>query len=70
MCVNERVSLLSLRDKPEQHHSKRFAVYADEVARADVKTLRSCEIIDRVVKAEETVAHGKKIHPIQIKLAT
>ncbi len=27
-------------------------IYADKAARADVKTLRSPEVIDRVVKAE------------------
>jgi len=42
--------------------------FADEVARAHVKTLRSREIGDRVIKAEEAVAHREKSHPNQMKL--
>ncbi len=36
----------------------------------DVKTPRSREVVDRVAKAEEAVAHGKNLHPNQTKLAT
>ena len=70
MCVNGRVSLLLLRDKSIVSNSiQRIAIYADKVGRADVKTLRSRGVIDRVVKAEEAVAYGEKLYPIQIKLA-
>ncbi len=49
-------------------HPGAFAICADEVAREHVKTLRSREIGDRVIKAEEAVAHREKSHPNQMKL--
>lgn len=70
MCVNGRVSSLQLRDKPIVSNSiQRIAIYIEKVTRADFKTLISREVVDRVVKAEEAVAHGEELHPIQIKLA-
>lgn len=48
---------------------QRIAVYTDKVTKADVKTLISREVVDRVLKAEEAVAHGEELHLIQIKLA-
>jgi len=71
MCVDGRVSSLLLRDRPIVSNSvQRIAIYTGKATRADVKTLISREVLDRVVKAEEAVAHGEKLHPIQIKLAT
>ena len=70
MCVNGRVSLLLFRDKSIVSNSiQRIAIYADKVSRADVKTLRSREVVDRIIKAKEAVAHSEKLYPIQIKLA-
>ncbi len=70
MNVNERVLLLLLRDKLIMSNSiQRLVIYTDKVIRVNVKTLRSHEVIDQVVKAEETVAHDEELHLIQIKLA-
>jgi len=70
MNVNERVLSLLLCDKLIMSNSiQRLVIYTDKVIRVNVKTLRSHEVIDQVVKAEETVAHGEELHLIQIKLA-
>jgi len=70
MNVNERVLSLLLCDKLIMSNSiQRLVIYTDKVIRVNVKTLKSHEVIDQVVKAEETVAHDEELHLIQIKLA-
>lgn len=49
MCVNGRVSSPLFHDNPIMSNSiQRAAIYTDKVTRADVKTLTSRELIDRV----------------------
>jgi len=44
-------------------------LHGPKAVKKNVKTPRSRKDVDRVVRAEETVAHGKNLHPNQTKLA-